>query len=287
LIAASAAKEILMRRYVSYAVAAVVLGLMPFSQALAQQALRGAVKKTIPLPPRPDLRPDVLVTGLNVQGTKATVTVANQGKGLAGLERLKLQVLRGTEVLGTGFAALPTIAPGKSITVQMEARNSAQAVIRLDLPATRLVLTADDAGNIAESNERNNVFTKNNPPAGFPFRPDVLVTSVKVQGTTARVKVKNQGTIVAGLERLKLQVFRGTQVLATGFAALPTIGPGKAVDMNIVARDTAGKLSRLDLPGTRLVFTADDAGNIAESNEANNVFTHVNPPILPSGGLRR
>src|SRR5262249_22750373 len=117
-------------------------------------------------------------------------------------------------------------------------------------------------------------------------RPDLIISSVNVTGSTARVTLKNQGRSEAGLSRMAMKIFVKGKLVKTLFAAMPTIAPGQSAVVDLDARPL-----NLRAPGTKLVIQADDAGNVAEANEANN-FKVVNsgvsaPPPPGIGPFRR
>jgi hypothetical protein len=117
---------------------------------------------------------------------------------------------------------------------------------------------------------------RNAAAAGLVLRPDLLVTSAVVDGTRARIIVKNQGPGRAGENRLNLQAFRDSVLVVSEFVGIPAMDPGKSLPLSIEASPTP-----LDIPGTRLVFKVDDGSAIVEGDEANNVLVKVMPASVP------
>ncbi|HMF10738.1 MAG TPA: CARDB domain-containing protein, partial [Gemmataceae bacterium] len=213
--------------------------------------------------------PDLIISDVNVAGSTARVTVKNQGSAAAGLEALQMQVFRGFFQVSAKSLAVAPILAGGSRTVVFDLPG-----VNLRDPGTKLVFIADDGNQVAEADENNNfkavVFPR---PAPSPALPDLLVSSVNVTGSTARITIKNQGQAEAGLSRMSMKIFVKGKLVKTLFAAMPTIAPGQSAVVDLDARPL-----NLRAPGTKLVIQADDAGNVAEANEANN-FKVVNSGV--------
>lgn len=258
-----------------------------------QQNLPAASSGLVPSPVPPqavaDLvrqnRPDIVITNVTATGTTVTTTVKNQGKTLAGLHRLKIQIFQNNTLVDTQFAAMPQLGPGQSFVMPRDLKP-----VRVDLPGTRIVVTEDDAENVAETNEKNNLFVKVIPASpARPSLPDLVILrriiiepgpgGVVATGVV-KVEVKNVGTAAAGEFRVQSNplfagedpnsVKPGTGTFTTVFGLAP--GQSKTVAF------FAGADPRVD----RHLFTVDPLNQVKESRETNNRRLKVIPQIVPT-----
>jgi subtilase family serine protease len=198
------------------------------------------------------------------------VFVRNAGNAQSVASRLHLGV--GGET-NPAEAPVPALAPGQEH--QYERR------LTLNVAKSYLATaTADAQGQVSESNEGNNVDTKSFTVTETPVQghPDLIVSNINhspgspIAGdeVTFWVFVRNVGNAQAGASTLRFQVGGETN---PPVVPVPGLSPGQEY------RYTR-KLTLNVAVGCIATATADALGQVAESNESNNVRTRsfvVNP----------
>ena len=188
-----------------------------------------------------------------------TAIVTNEGTGTAAASVLTLAV--GGESTPQSFN-ISSLAPGASQTVtRTETLDVAQAYMN--------TATADANGDVAESDETNNVTTDTFTVTGAS--PDLVVTSLThfpenpttEDSITFTATVTNEGTGTAAASVLTLAV--GGESTPQSFN-ISSLAPG--------ASQTVTRTETLDVAQAYMNTAAADAnGDVAESDETNNVTT--------------
>jgi hypothetical protein len=218
-------------------------------------------------------------TVLNGQTTTASCTVKNQGTAASGSSNLKYYLSGDNTysaddiVLATD--AVTTLAAGATVAV-----NEVVTIPSATTPGTYYILFYADAdAQVTETNETNNVTSVQITVTSSTGSPDLIVQnpattpSIVNAGatTTASCTVKNQGTATAAASSLKyylsadnVYAVTDTYLATSSVASLAVNAPAVVNALLTIPANTAS--------GTwYILFVADADGQVAESNETNNV----------------
>ncbi|MBC1300395.1 CARDB domain-containing protein [Trichormus variabilis] len=217
----------------------------------------------------------------------------NQGNGNAGFHFTNFylsqdQTLSNDDVY-LGFDAISSLAPS------VVASRSTSLTIRSNtVPGNYYLLyKADGDGTIRESNENNNVAAR----AITITAPDLVIENATSAGSAAigatlqvNYQLKNQGNGTAGGSKTSFYLSRdgafGDDDIYLGMEtqASASVTPGASI-----SRSTAITLDPTINPGQYyLIFRADGAGSVAESNEGNNglyITAPINITPINGGGF--
>ncbi|AUT03510.1 peptidase S8 [Nostoc sp. CENA543] len=244
--------------------------------------------------------PDLIVqnpsnpTSANI-GTAISLSyqLKNQGNGNAGFHFTNFylsqdQTLSNDDVY-LGFDTISSLAPSA-----VTSRSTSLTIRSNTVPGNYYLLyRADGDGKIRESNENNNVAAR----AITITAPDLVIenatsASSAAIGATLQVnyQLKNQGNGIAGGSKTSFYLSRdgafGDDDIYLGIEteASASVTPGASI-----SRSTAITLVPTINPGKYyLIFKADGAGSVAESNESNNgiyITTQINITPVNGGGF--
>ncbi len=264
----------------------------------------------VPTTPAPSGKPDLVVTDISwepanpVTGAPVTLkaTIKNQGDAAtpAGTKHGVLFTFddgaAGSGVWSDTYTR--SIAPGAWVTLTANG-GSAGAAWKAALGTHTVKVTVDDVNRIAESDETNNVRTKQitvSKPGSTPTptpvpttptpsgKPDLVVTDISWEPTnpapgsavTLKATVKNQGDAAtpAGTKHGVLFTFddgaAGPGVWSDTYTR--SIAPGAWV--TLTANGGSAGAAWKAVEGTHTVkATVDDVNRIAEASETNNILT--------------
>jgi hypothetical protein len=168
--------------------------------------------------------PDLRITKVTINGSKASVEIANRCKGPAPHSRLALHLYQGAtkdsgEAVIFGFD-VPPIAAGAKTTVSIDLAKLGGVTYTFEGKYYRF--EADPDNKIKETVENNNWFEKNvvpfpdsadscelPPPPPANALPDLRITKVTVSGGRMDVEITNQCLGNAGANRLHLNLYGG------------------------------------------------------------------------------
>ncbi|MFN6484393.1 MULTISPECIES: CARDB domain-containing protein [unclassified Nostoc] len=222
--------------------------------------------------------------------------VKNQGNGTAGVNTTRFYLSKDTSLssedisVGSDIIGISDIAPSAVI--------SESSSLYLSSTITRgsyyLLYQADGFGSLRESNENNNVVAK----AITITAPDLVIADASAPTNAAigskiefTYKVKNQGNGNAGSSKGAFYLSRNTSFgddddISIGYDSVPITSLAVSA---VVSRSVSWTIDTTIAAGKYyLFFEADGAGNVAESNESNNVVyltTPINLTPINGGGF--
>jgi subtilase family serine protease len=219
-------------------------------------------------PPPPPGEPDLLIRLINFSpgapraGDEITflVFVRNEGDAQAAASTLRFQV---------GGETFPPETPVPALDPGEEYRHERKVTLGVaqNYMATA---TADALGEVAESNEGNNVLSRSFTVAPALGQPDLVVTLIRFSPgapkagdeITFYVFVRNEGNVQAAASKLRFQVGGETFPPET---PVPALDPGE--EYRHERKVTLGVAQNY-----MATATADVLNEVAESDEGNNVL---------------
>ncbi len=192
-------------------------------------------------PPQPPPGPDLIIDSINGVPGSIDVVVRNIGPGSAGPSQLGYVLDGGAE----SFLDAPALSPSATATVSIPCPGPGQIAVRA---------IADALGDVAESNEGNNVL--DGSAVCTAEKPDLVVTQVRVTGTgasgTISADVKNIGAADAVASKTRITQTGGvstlvnTPALAAGASVTVFTGCGDGEDSATVVADATNVVDESD-----------------------------------------
>ncbi len=223
-----------------------------------------------PPPGPPSGQADLVISSINISpgnpraGEEITfrVMVRNKGNAQAAASILRFQV--GGES-NPPESSVPALWPDEEYLHERK--------VSLDVAQNyRATATADGQSHVVESNEGNNVRTKDFTvqPAPAPGQPDLQIRLINMspgapkvgQEITFWVFVKNEGDAQAAPSKLRFQV--ASETFPPEYP-VPALGPGQEYQHE-------RKVNLGVAQNYRATATADALDEVAESNEGNNIL---------------
>ena len=268
------------------AVLLVVAGALFQSTAQAQE---GNQKIKVPNSPinRATYLPDLRINSVKVSGTKADVEVWNRCKGAAPASRLRLELYKGS-TKESGVAIIfefdvPALAGGAKTTVTIDASKTGGVSYTFEGKYYRFEI--DPQNKIKEAVEDNNWFETTRSP--FPDSesscapvkqpppnalPDLRITNVTINGGRMSVEITNQCKGLAPANRLRLELYPGSQKSPSGGdileADVPAISPGAKATVTFDLKQYSSKYTTFGDKYYRL--DVDYYNKVKETIEDNN-----------------
>lgn len=231
--------------------------------------------------------PDLRISSVKVNGTKAVVEIWNQCKGAAPASRLNLQLYKGSKkesgVAGIYEFDVPALAGGAKTTVTIDGSKTGSVTYTFEGKYYRFEL--DPQNKIKEAVEGNNWFETTSAP--FPdsesscapvkqpppnVMPDLRITKVTINGGQMFVEITNQCKGNAPANRLRLSLYGGPQKGSPGGeeleADVPAINAGAKATVTFDLKAYSSKFTTFGDKYYRL--DVDSSNKVKETIEGNN-----------------
>jgi uncharacterized repeat protein (TIGR01451 family) len=233
---------------------------------------------------QPNLKPmssTLAATATSGTNMSQTLIVKNIGTAAASASTVKAY-LSTDNTFSPSTDILLTQNSFTALAVNAQLSKTFSVPIPAGIAGTRFVLFRADADDaIVESNETDNILAKQVFfSAGTP-KPDLIVVSTVTSPASIAVteslpislQVKNQGTAVSNTSAVYVYMSTNTTISADDFLlgemAIPVLSNGAT---SAVVTTTFNNVP--NNPGTwYLIFKADGANTVSESNETNNIVT--------------